>query len=129
MLIPSRPKPDLETSVRDVVDGRRDLREQRRMPMDVPADEDADADPLGVRRLRRERRPGVEDRTGRVAARGGLREMVRVPDLIEARLVSRPPDLTLLGDRVVRLVVESDLDRRCQCAWAAPFSTSSEMTS
>ncbi len=95
-LEPAATEPEDEAPVREMVDGRRELRGQARVPERVRADEQAEPDALGQDGERRERRPALELGVRRVAL---VRQQVVVhPEAVpagaldgQARVAERRP--------------------------------------
>src|SRR6266850_5158843 len=97
-LVPARADPKLEASVREVVDGDRDLRHESRMPVEVARHVQPHPRALRNRGHRREHGPSVEDRRRRIGAE--REKMVEWPDVIESRIVGDPPDIDVNVDRM-----------------------------
>ena len=88
LLEPRRPDPELEASVRHVVQGDRLGREDGRMTVRHPGDHGPQPDPLGARGQRGQQRPRLETRAARVAVQG--LEVVEHPRRREAGVLGIP---------------------------------------
>src|SRR5712692_5705550 len=91
---------ELEPAARQVVDGDRALREQRRVAVGVARDEAADPRAPGCLGHRRLQRPALVDRAvGTAATDGG--EVVEIPDMVEPTFVRDAPHAAQRFDRGV----------------------------
>ena len=86
----STTKPQLQTSVGDMVDRHRLLREQTRMAKRITAHQHANTNTLGMGRERRQNSPPFEVRPGLIA---GLVEVITIPDTVEAERLKKLPAL------------------------------------
>ena len=100
-LVPGRPHSDLEPPVGDVIDGDRLRRQDGRVPVGDPRDQDAKPDPRSLCGQPREQRPAFHARPVRVAVE--RLEVIEDPGPIEAGLLGelhsfqqfRPQELML----------------------------------
>jgi hypothetical protein len=95
----ARADAEVEPSAGDDVDGRGDLGQHRGRPEAVAGDEQADAQPSGLRGEGREHRPALVDRPGRVTAdRHQVVEEPRVLDLGDRVGIAPDPQDVLVVD-------------------------------
>ena len=96
VLLPAGAEPEHEPAAAQVVDGRRHLREHRRVAVGVAGDERADADARHRGREPGERGPRLGVRHARGLAVG--HEVVRVPETVEADRLGVARDLEHVGE-------------------------------
>src|SRR6185436_3036595 len=92
-LVPTRPDTHLEAATGEVIDGDGDLREQTRMPVEIPSDVEPDMRAPGDLGDRRKQRPAVVDRLRLVLM--DRDQVVEEPEMIEAGGIDHAPGLAL----------------------------------
>src|SRR5207253_10908544 len=90
-----------EASLREVINGDRDLRQEPWMPVQIAGHVKSHPRALGERRHRAKRGPPVEDRRRRIGTERD--EVVERPDVVETRFVADPPHIRVDVDRMYLL--------------------------